>query len=284
MGSALVHAYGADSAPLAVYFHGAPGGPGECARFDGVARACGVRLACIDRSVVAADLEGEPYFQTLAREVDALAGGAPVTLIGFSLGAFVALRTAPHLAGRIASIHLISAGAPLESGDFLDGMAGKAVFRMAARSPRLFRRLSRFQGWLAAHAPGVLFRMLFATATGRDRDLARDEGFRSEIGAVLKGALACGAGGYVRDVETYVRPWATRLAEVTADTHLWHGAEDNWAPATMAHRLQALVPGVSRIEIMPGLSHYSCLFQAVPRILAEIGGATPQPRAGELCA
>ena len=54
-------------------------------------------------------------------------------------------------------------------------MAGKGVFRMAARSPRLFRRLSRFQGWLAAHAPRVLFRMLFATATGLDRDLARDD-------------------------------------------------------------------------------------------------------------
>lgn len=271
MGPALVHAYGAEAGPLAVYFHGAPGGPGECARFDDEARARGVRLVCIDRSAVAADLEGEPYFQSLAREVDALAGAGPVILIGFSLGAFVALRTAPYLAARVAAIHLVSAGAPLESGDFLDGMAGKAVFRMAGRSPRLFRRLSRVQGWLTAHAPGVLFRMLFASAAGRDRDLAGDEGFRTEIGAVLKGALACGADGYVRDVEAYVRPWASRLAEVTADTRIWHGSHDNWAPPGMAHRLQALVPGVSRIEIMPGLSHYSCLFEAAPRILSEAG-------------
>jgi len=261
--------YGADAGLVAVYFHGAPGGPEECARFDGLARDLGVQLLCLDRGAFA--LGGDARFQGLAAEISALTGGQ-AHLIGFSLGAFAALRTAPHLARPAASLDLVSAAAPLELGDFLDGMAGKPVFSLARFSPWALGALSAFQGWLARRAPSRLFGMLFATAAGADRDLAADPVFRAELGGVLSRALNTGRPGYMAEVLAYVQPWAGRLPAVIAPTHIWHGLEDNWAPPAMAEALARALPGAPRIEIAEGLSHYSCLHDAMPRILARIGG------------
>ncbi len=264
--------YGSDTGPLVVYFHGAPGAPEEVARFDALARRHGVRLAAIDRGGFAPELGPEAYRVALADGIASLADGASVHLVGFSLGAFVALTTAPRLGSQVASLDLVSAAAPLELGDFLPGMAGRPVFDMARRSPLGFRAMTRVQAALAAHAPAKLFGMLFATAAGGDRALAGEQGFRDEVGAVLRRALGPGRRGYRRDVSAYVRPWAETLAEVRAPAWLWHGRDDNWAPPAMAVALEHALPEVRRLEIAPGLSHYSCLFEAMPQVLARIGG------------
>lgn len=235
---------------------------------EAAAREAGIRLVGLDRAAVGAGLEGEAYFQALAREVERVASGGPVTLIGFSLGGFVALRTAGCMTAPPATIHLVSAAAPLESGAFLDAMAGKAVFRMAAAHPALFRHATRMQGWLAALAPVLLFRMLFATAAGADRDLAADPEFQKGLAPVLRRALGPEAAGYVRDVSAYVSPWAGRLDTIRVPIRIWHGAEDTWSPPAMAACLAKLIPGAADPEILAGLSHYSCLFSALPEIFA----------------
>lgn len=229
-----------------------------------------MRLMCLDRAAIDPTLEAEVYFQALAREVERLAAGGRVTLIGFSLGAFVALRTAACMTAPPIAIHLVSAAAPLESGDFLDGMAGQAVFRMAVQRPALFRRMTGVQGWLAAHAPRLLFNMLFAGAAGADRDLARAPSFRAGIAPVLRRALGPDRAGYLRDVAAYVTPWAQRLSAISAPTSIWHGSADTWSPPAMAACLADLIPGASAPRIFPGLSHYSCLFSAAPEIFAGI--------------
>jgi pimeloyl-ACP methyl ester carboxylesterase len=261
--------YGEQSGRPVVYFHGAPGAAIECGRFHEAAQRHGVRLVGLERSSTDIRLTGETYFERHANEVAALAGDGPFEAIGFSIGAFVALRTAPYLRGRLTRLHLVSAPAPLESGDFLKTMAGKALFRMAKRSPDMFRRLAKVEAWLALNAAPVLFSMLFASASGADRALAADPAFRAEIDCVLKLGLGAGSTSFMRDVREYVRPWAERLAQVTVDTRIWHGAQDNWSPPAMADALKRLIPGASAKTVLPGLSHYSCLFEAVPRILAE---------------
>lgn len=254
------------AAPLAIYFHGSPGGVGECELFREAARERGVRLVALDRASIGPSLQGDGYFRALAAQVDAMSGGEAVTLIGFSLGAFAALRTAPFVTAPISAIHLVSAAAPLEIGDFLGGMAGRAVFRMAADRPRPFRRLSAAQGWLAAHASGLLLSMLFGSAQGADRSLAADPAFRAQMRAILRRALGPDRAGYLRDVSSYVAPWADRLATVTAQVRIWHGTSDNWAPPEMAAGLAGAIPGASAPQMLDGASHYSCLVQAVPRI------------------
>lgn len=265
--------YGANDGALAVYFHGAPGAPEEAAAFDDAARSAGVTLICVDRFACDPTLVGEAYYRALAQAILALADGRRVDLIGFSLGGFVALQTCRHLGGAVRRLHLVSAAAPLETGDFLDAMAGKPVFQAARASPFGFRLMSLWQGWLARHAPGALFRLLFASAAGADRALAADPSFRAAIVGVLRASLTAGQDGYIRDVRAYVRPWADSLADVGVETCIWHGDADNWAPVGMARALAHRLPGRVQVEILPGLSHYSCLYQALPEILRQVGQA-----------
>lgn len=260
---------------VAIYFHGVPGAPLEIDRFQATARESGVRLLALDRQLVDPDLKGEPYFEALAAEVARLTDGAPVHLIGFSLGAFVAIRTAVHLQIPVTGLHLISAAAPLESGDFLGQMAGRAVFKAAMQGPGPLKRLTRLQSWMAQWTPGLLVSLLFSSAAGADRRLASDRTFRAEIRDILRLSLEDGANGYTRELQAYVQPWQDRLAVVATAASLWHGSADSWAPAAMAVLLKERLPNASRLTLLDGRSHYSCLFDALPQVLFEIGARSP---------
>jgi pimeloyl-ACP methyl ester carboxylesterase len=118
-----------------------------------------------------------------------------------------------------------------------------------------------------------MFRLLFGSAAGADRVLAADPGFRTAIAGVLRASLTEGLDGYMRDVRAYVSPWVDSLADVAVATCIWHGDADNWSPVGMARALADRLPGPVQVEILPGLSHYSCLHQALPAILRQAGEA-----------
>ncbi|MBW7014985.1 alpha/beta fold hydrolase [Pseudomonas sp. N040] len=261
---------GAADGQLVVYFHGVPGAPAECALFDLQGQVDGLSFVCLDRFSADSSLRGEAYYRALAAEILACAGTAQVHLVGFSIGAFVALQVCRHLPDQVASLNLISAAAPLEAGDFLQGMAGRQVFSLARRWPMLFRLLSRWQAVLAKFAPKLLFNLLFASAQGADRELSADPEFQAQSMAQLRSCFAGRLAGYVREVCSYVLPWAASLAAVTVNTRIWQGAEDNWSPQGMAEYLRAALAGGEPVVLMPGLSHYSCLQQAVPLVCAAI--------------
>lgn len=171
---------------------------------------------------------------------------------------------------QVRSLHLVSAAAPLDGGDFLDKMAGKAVFSMAKRNPGLFQWLVRWQTLLAKRAPQMLFRMLFASAQGQDRELVKSPEFKAIIRQVLQQCFAQGSSGYTRDIQQYLQPWSAGVFTNEANVCLWHGTEDNWSPFGMSEHLAGHIPGNTRIERMEELSHYSCLYAAAPRICARI--------------
>jgi pimeloyl-ACP methyl ester carboxylesterase len=162
----------------------------------------------------------------------------------------------------VGSLHLVSAAAPLETGDHLEAMAGKQVFKLAKAAPAVFVLLSYWQGVLARLAPNALFKLLFGSAAGADVALAADREFRAGIIKVLKACFIGRVRGYARDIGLYVQPWEATLAEVAVNTYIWHGAEDNWAPPQMAEHLKSAIPGYNASTIFNGLSHYSCLHQA----------------------
>ncbi len=258
--------FGSERGRIVVYFHGAPGAPGEAAPFDRSGKEHGLNFLCLDRFALDRSLTGEAYFRALAEAISGKAGGASVDLIGFSIGAFVALQTCRHLGDRVRSLHLVSAAAPLEAGDFLGTMAGGGVFRLAQTAPTLFECLLRGQGLLARAFPAALFGLLFASAAGEDRILAADPKFQVRMKETLRDCFVERAPGYIRDIEAYVQPWGAMLSEVAAETHVWHGRQDNWSPVGMADYLAAQIPGCAQAEILDGLSHYSCLYQSAERI------------------
>lgn len=259
----------ADGQPV-IYFHGTPGSPDECEIFDLYGKQHQLTIICYDRSTIDPRLQGAAYYQCIADEIAKKVGANPVDFIGFSIGAFIALQVCRAMNGKVRSMHLVSAAAPLDAGNFIDAAAGKAVFRLAQNHPSAFLRLARVQGWLASRFPGLLLRMLFSSAAGEDKALAEDKTFRTAMTKTLKTCFKRDSLAYARDIIAYVQPWKATLADISTDTYIWHGAEDNWSPFAMADYLASALPGCSKITVLDGLSHYSCLYRTAPMICMSI--------------
>lgn len=231
-----------------VYLHGFPGGPEELQAFgmftfDGYAP---------DRRHDAENLDFSAYVDHLAGAIDTKFPYGRMTLIGFSAGARMALELGAKLSARVDEIILVSAAAPLQSGDFLKHMAGRLVFGTALRSPTAFRTLTWVQAQAARWAPARLFQSILASALGADRALKHNPQFARVIQSVVTGTLQAGAVGYRREVLAYVRPWGDLLARVTAPVTLYHGTMDNWTPMGMADVLAAHLPNVRAVHRLPG--------------------------------
>lgn len=236
-----------------VYLHGMPGGAGEFAA-----------LAPLGAQALTPDRNRKSDPQAIAREIAAM--GEPVTLAGFSLGAFAAIRLVPLLGDRVRALHLISPAAPLQLGDFLPQMAGGALFGLARRSPRLARAAVAAEAAIAGIAPRWLLGRLLASAQGGDCELARDQAFVAAMSRVLRDGIGKGSTAMADELDAYVRDWRGMLGQVRAPVTIWQGAQDNWAPPTMAEALAAALPGVVGMNRLPGLSHYSTLRAALAQI------------------
>lgn len=171
-----------------------------------------------------------------------------------------------RLGSKVASIDLVSPAAPLETGDYRD-MAGRQVFEMARTSPRLFSTAVAAQAIAARYAPTLLYRLLFASAKGADRALAREPRFRATMMLCLRDCFAGGATGYRAELLSFVAPWAAMLANVRQPVTLWDGTSDSWAPIAMTNALAARLPNVVAINRLPERSHFSTLHVALDALL-----------------
>ncbi|EEW26861.1 alpha/beta fold hydrolase [Rhodobacter ferrooxidans] len=247
--------------PIRLYFHGLPGSPSELAALglpdDAPALHPVARLSLLDK---AADH---------AAGIDALAAAiaknhpqGPLHLVGFSLGAMTALMVAARLGARVEKIELISAAAPLELGDFLPQMAGRAVFKAARDGGLKFTALMAAERAFAHKMPLHLFNTLFAGANGADAALATQPRFKTGIAACIRGCVVDHLPAYKAELLAYAHPWATVLDGITTPVTLWHGSDDTWTPVAMAQVMQARLPNATLIEL-PGLSHYATLIEVL---------------------
>jgi pimeloyl-ACP methyl ester carboxylesterase len=258
---------------LIFYLHGAPGSTAECAMFEKQATHHNVKLIGIDRYSIEAFSDGKKYYQQIAKNITEIAGDKPINIIGFSIGAHVALEVSVVLGSQVNQLHLVSAAAPLSHGDFLDTMAGGAVFKLARDKPLLFSLLTSFQQLLATVAPKLLTRMLFASAAGKDKALSSTADFKATITPILADCFKYHSGAYKRDISNYVN-WSNDITVNASQTYLWHGTEDNWSPFSMATYLQSAISKSVSLKTLDGLSHYSALFYAAPLICNEITMST----------
>ena len=252
-----------------VYFHGQPGSPEELrlvSRHRDIAS-----IFAPDRSADRTDLSFEEYLDALTSDILAAFPSGSLRLVGFSMGAFVAMEVSIRLTalalGRDIKLDMISPPAPLETGNYLPHMAGGVVFNLAKSAPWAFKLMTRLQAKLAAAAPQMLYRQLFSKAAGGDKALAETAEFEAVILALLGKTLRGEAMGYRREVLAFVRSNADRLSKVTAPVTLWQGTADNWTPAAMADALSHHLPNLVDDHRFSGLSHYSTLIAALTEIL-----------------
>lgn len=243
-------------ATQSVYFHGIPGSAGELRLFgdDVVGQHGDVHMA--ERHGAA---DGTEYFRQLAQAIRSRFPATALRLIGFSLGASAALRTAPYLGPQVVGIDLISAAAPLELGDYLGGMAGAPVFRLARSKPSLFAGVVRLQSLAARLAPGRLYDALFASAQGDDLSLSKDPAFKAAMLPILQQSLGPHRATYAGEIALYVQDWHAELDRVTQPVTLYHGRADNWSPVVMAQDLARRLSNVDALHLFDGHSHYSTL-------------------------
>ena len=239
-----------------VYFHGLPGSSDELA-FLGPAHGC------------VPDVLDPLDFDDFDRRYDA---SAPVTVIGFSLGAFSALKLAVARPDSVAELILISPAGPLELGPYLDQMAGAPVFKMARASSVAFAILTAAQALSAYAFPRLLLNQMFANSCDAEKALLRNPAMVRCLTKGLKHALWDTAPLYRRTVTKYVQPWATELSRVQCPCQVFHGELDDWVPGEMAQALFDRLPAGSQFRLEEGLGHYSTLIKVLPNILSRTTG------------
>lgn len=212
-------------------------------------------------------MSADAYFEELAQRAAEHFPGQSLHLIGFSLGARVALELAARLGTAVTRIDLVSPAGPLDGSDHVDLMAGRTIYRMATRRKRLFQIHSAIQAWIARNRTRILYDALFSKSTGADDLLAKDPSFAQAMQAILRHCFADGGSGYRREVQAYVSPWSELPSQVRTPVTLWQGEADDWTPPPIARRLHSLLPH-SELRLIPELAHYSTLSCA----LAEISG------------
>jgi pimeloyl-ACP methyl ester carboxylesterase len=212
--------YGNPEGKTVIYFHGVPGSPEECSIFDTHAKEHDLNIICYDRFSIDSSLQDQDYYKFLADAIIDKANGEQVDLIGFSIGCHAAIKTSLHLEANVRSLHLISAAAPLDAGDFLDDMAGKMIFSLAMKQPTIFTLLSYWQALIAKLAPNTLFKMLFSSTTGEDKGLSRTPAFKGYITPVLTHCFNINVKGYIREINQYVTPWKESVLKCSSNAHI----------------------------------------------------------------
>lgn len=236
--------------PTTLYFHGLPGSAAELSAF-------GPEIAARAKDFHVVARGGD--FARLGAEIAARFPDQPLRLVGFSLGAAAALRTAPHLGERVEQIDLVSPAAPLQLGDFLSGMAGAPVFRAALAGSLSFAGLTILQAQVARFAPARMAAALMAKAKGQDRALAADPRFIAALAHSLGYSLLEQRAAYMAEIRAYVSDWRADLAKVHQPVAIWQGSQDDWTPPAMAEALSAALPVRPLVTMLPGLSHFSML-------------------------
>jgi pimeloyl-ACP methyl ester carboxylesterase len=263
-------AYGCPDGQPLFYFHGVPGAAVEAAMLHQAALAHGIKLLVVERNLTG-ELGSAAYLQQLAQQISDRAAGQPIHLLGFSIGACLALRVAALLGERVAEIYLLSAAAPLEIPGNSVGMgAGRYTFLWAQHYPRLFRAFAWYQALLAKVSPRLLLKLLFAGAGGKDSELLSQPDTQAWLADIQRACFKHGTSGYMRDVKLYVEPWATELDKVTAAVSLWHGEADNWAPIAMSTYLQEHLRKANAVTRCAEQAHYSCLLENAETLMATV--------------
>lgn len=249
-----------------IYLHGSPGGLGELNLFgDAIAKSVS-HFHCIDRNDLFRADQHDDHFGFLAQTIAERFPNDPIRLVGFSLGASTALRVAPFLAEQVSHIDLISAGAPLSMGSYLQDMAGAPVFNLARMSPLLFAGMTKMQSVIAGIAPERLFNMLFASAQGEDKALAQNAEFRAAMSEVLVASMTGSLSAYRRDIQRYIENWQGELDRVSQPVRIFHGNQDNWSPPAMAQDLADRLKQCQAPILFDGLSHYSALREYLSQV------------------
>jgi pimeloyl-ACP methyl ester carboxylesterase len=211
------------------------------------------------------ELDPEAIDAELPNAIDAAVneiGDNYVHVVGFSIGAMAAIKIAASRPNLVSRLTLISPAAPLSSGEFLDKMAGKPVFELALKQPKILRLLTRFQGLVTRFSPNTMIKMLFAKCGPVEKDLLEDQAFIGVMKMALLESFVQSPTTYLGYISAYVADWGDSLSGVLCPVELWHGTKDTWSPPEMSKYLADEIGEKATLNLVQDAEHYSTLTQA----------------------
>ena len=182
-----------------------------------------------------------------------------IHLVGFSIGAMVAIKIAASRPELVSKVTLVSPAAPLQLGTFLPNMAGQPIFRLAMKHPRLLDLVTVIQGRIARLAPRLMTRILFGSCGPSERALLNDPSFIDAINQATYLSFVKHRQTYLAYVKDYVADWSDALAKLHCPVELWHGTADTWSPPQMSAALKTRLGETCTLHEIEDAEHYSTL-------------------------
>lgn len=253
---------GASSDPVVAVFHGCPDTRWVARTGETAARACGVRLLCVNRPGYGLS---DPAPSTLASVgSDAVVVGArlglePVAALGMSVGGAYAAALAesrPDLVKVLGVVAAPAMPAPVEVSveDAMETYRPEFEEYVASITPQDPEDARVAERWLAGLPPPDAAHL-------RRLPVA-------DLAASAREALAR-LDGYLRDAALVLRDWNFRLEEVRVPTHLWFGADDERNAPSVGAWWAARVAD-SHLVVRPRTTHLSTLVANWPDILGTL--------------
>jgi pimeloyl-ACP methyl ester carboxylesterase len=268
--------YGDPTGPLALWFHGTPGGRRQIPLVGRRAAAeLGLRLVCVERPGVGASTD-HAYAQIrdwaadVAEVADHL-GHERFVIVGLSGGGPYALACAHDLPDRVAAVAVLGSVAPA----MVEEVAVAGPVALTRRWGGLLRTVRHPLGFFLSNfvrvvAPlGLPALNAFAHVVPEgDRRVLHDPEIQSMFleDLILGTTRQCRA--FLHDLALFGRPWGFDLADVRVPVRWWHGDVDPFVPLAEASRAAALLPTVEFV-VRPDESHLG-EFAAADKVLAAL--------------
>jgi len=175
--------------------------------------------------------------------VDSL-GFDSVHLLGLSGGGPYALACAHQMPGRVLSVNLVAAVAPLSLSPLRKDMAlaNRLAYNVARLVPQSIQLNFLFNRYSLFHKPVVYLEKLFTQLSDWDEALLQEPVTQALFLKHMREAYRCGIDGAVSDIRLFMRPWGFNLSEITTPVRLWQGELDTMVPAAMGRYLAAQLP------------------------------------------
>ena len=263
--------------------HGTPGSRSGPRPRSSVLYRLGVRLISYDRPGYGGStrMPGRRVADA-AHDVAAIAddlGIGEFSVVGRSGGGPHALACAALIPGRVRRAAVLVGLAPSDATglDWFGGMtpANQRAYGAAERDALLLAEQLRLRAERAMGDPASLLAFLDGQLTEADRRVVAGIPLRRQLTAAYAEALRGGPDGWIDDVLALRADWGFTLTEIGMPVRLWHGADDNFAPASHSRWLAGRIPG-AQVRVQRHTAHFGAV-EVLPEILAWLTPRDPPP-------
>jgi pimeloyl-ACP methyl ester carboxylesterase len=264
--------YGDPHGKPIVYFHGGLSSRLDAAWLHDAARTTKTRLLSVDRPGIGlSDRQPGRNLIDWAADVRQFAsklGISQFPVLGWSCGAFYVLACAHELSDIVTKAGTVGAVAPPDEQTIIE--LGMVEDRILFTCPDFLRPLlSVGVGAMKLMPPNAVKRQLLDKLKCQsDIDIVNRMTDEEASGFFFECVRNGGTGG-VEDYHACKLPWRFRVEDIKTQTLMWHGSEDNLAPASSAMRLASQMPGVATFIDVQDSGHF-LLCEKAESIFAEL--------------